>query len=339
GVIPAIPLILIRPFMPESPAWQEKKAAGTLRRPSFREIFAPALLRTTVVTTIMMACAYGAAFGAIQQLPQVVPGLPEVTGQVRSTLLEGLPELSQLPPAQKAQVAGALLRTSRLPQSERAAAVRAIPQINALPAEQQASLAQKLRPAIGRARSRQEHAVASVASYQEIGGLVGRLLLAVLAVWIVSRRGLLRIFQVPGLIILPFLFFWLAQTLAAQSGPGAGDTRLIQTLQMGIFLAGMLTVAQFSFWGNYLPRVYPVHLRGTGESFAANIGGRMIGTAAALLTTNLAGVMPQGASPNPTVQNATQFAYAAAAVGLTVYVIGFLASFWLPEPDREAPAE
>ena len=38
----------------------------------------------------------------------------------------------------------------------------------------------------------------------------------------------------------------------------------------------MLTIAQFSFWGNYLPRVYPTYLRGTGESFAANVGGRML---------------------------------------------------------------
>src|ERR1035437_2576066 len=30
GVIPAIPLIVIRPFLPESPAWQEKKLSGTL---------------------------------------------------------------------------------------------------------------------------------------------------------------------------------------------------------------------------------------------------------------------------------------------------------------------
>jgi hypothetical protein len=36
---------------------------------------------------------------------------------------------------------------------------------------------------------------------------------------------------------------------------------------------------------DYLPRVYPTDLRGTGESFAANVGGRMIGTSAALLTT------------------------------------------------------
>ena len=34
GLIPAIPLILIRPFLPESPKWAAKKAAGTLQRPS-----------------------------------------------------------------------------------------------------------------------------------------------------------------------------------------------------------------------------------------------------------------------------------------------------------------
>ena len=42
GVLPAIPLILIRPFLPESPAWQQKKAAGTLGRPSIAAIFSPA---------------------------------------------------------------------------------------------------------------------------------------------------------------------------------------------------------------------------------------------------------------------------------------------------------
>ena len=78
GVIPAIPLILIRPFLPESPVWQQKKAAGTLKRPSIAELFAPALRRTTIVTTLMFAMSYGAAFGAIQQIPQIVPGLPEV---------------------------------------------------------------------------------------------------------------------------------------------------------------------------------------------------------------------------------------------------------------------
>ena len=71
GVIPALPLILIRPFLPESPVWAEKKRAGTLRRPSIRELFSPALIRTTVVTTLVFAASYGIAFGAIQQLPQI----------------------------------------------------------------------------------------------------------------------------------------------------------------------------------------------------------------------------------------------------------------------------
>jgi hypothetical protein len=99
-------------------------------------------------------------------------------------------------------------------------------------------------------------------------------------------------------------------------------------LKWGVFLAGLVTVAQFSFWGNYLPRVYPLHLRGTGESFAANVGGRMVGTSFAAVTAQLSGVMP-GATPP------TKLAYAAAAVALFVYVIGFLASFALPEPERE----
>ena len=78
GLIPAIPLILIRPFLPESPVWKEKKAAGTLKRPSFAEIFRPAYRKTTLVTALIFACSLGAAFGAIQQLQQIVPGLVQV---------------------------------------------------------------------------------------------------------------------------------------------------------------------------------------------------------------------------------------------------------------------
>src|SRR4030095_7903149 len=116
------PLILIRPFLPESPAWREKKAAGTLKRPSFAELFRPQFARTTIITTIMMACAYAAAFGAIQQVPRIVPGLEEV---------------------------------------------RALP-----------------RPAI-------EKTVSAVQSYQEFGGLAGRVALAALAAYIIGRRRLL----------------------------------------------------------------------------------------------------------------------------------------------------
>ena len=89
-----------------------------------------------------------------------------------------------------------------------------------------------------------------------------------------------------------------------------------------------MTIAQFSFWGNYLPRVYPTYLRGTGESFAANVGGRMIGTSAALVTTQLVAIMPGATAP-------AKLAYASALVGTAAYVIGVTASFWLPEPTRE----
>jgi MFS family permease len=246
GVIPAIPLIVIRPFLPESPAWREKKAAGTLKRPSFAELFVPQFRRTTIVTTIMMACAFGAAFGAIQQVPRMVPGLADV---------------------------------------------RALP-----------------RPA-------QEQTISAVQSFQEFGGLAGRILLAFLAVRIVARRKLLWIFQVPGLMLIPFVFIVAA-------------TASVPILKAGIFIIGLLTIAQFSFWGNYLPRVYPTYLRGTGESFAANVGGRMLGTSAALLTTQIVAFMP-GATPP------TRLAYAAAVVGTAAYVIGFAASLWLPEPKRE----
>src|SRR5204862_3261017 len=87
-------VILIRPFLPESPAWREKKERGTLKRPSFRELFQPAFRRTTLVTTAMFACSFGAAFGAIQLTPQMVPGLlPDQARQIAAARkqLDALP--------------------------------------------------------------------------------------------------------------------------------------------------------------------------------------------------------------------------------------------------------
>jgi MFS family permease len=247
GVVPALPLIVIRPFLPESPAWEQKRAAGTLKRPSLGAIFGPELRRTTLVTTLMFAMSYGAAFGAIQQMPGMVPGLPEV---------------------------------------------RELP-----------------RPA-------QQEAISAVQLWQEIGGLLGRFALAALALVIVSRRWLLRVFQVPGLLIVPLVFLFPAR-------------ENLELFKWGMLIAGFCTVAQFSFWGNYLPRVYPTHLRGTGEGFAANIGGRMLGTSFAYVTTSF--VAPLMSGPPP-----AQLAKAAAAVAAFVYVSGFALSFFLPEPRTEA---
>ena len=109
---------------------------------------------------------------------------------------------------------------------------------------------------------------------QELGGLAGRILLAIGLVTIASKRLLLWLFQVPGLVIIPLVWFWVY--------PNASDY-----FAWGAFLAGACIVAQFSYFGEYLPKAFPVHLRGTGGAFATNVGGRMIGTSAAFLTTNV----------------------------------------------------
>jgi MFS family permease len=246
GVIPALPLILIRPFLPESPKWLAKKQAGTLKRPSLAAIFTPELRRTTIVTTLMFACVYGAAYGAIQQMPRIVPGLPEVVS---------------------------------------------------LPVPQQQTTA------------------SLVQGYQEIGGLLGRLVLAFLAIRIISRRRLLHVFQIPGLLLVPWVF-------------GYAGTHSLDLAKWGMFVTGFLTVSQMSFWGNYLPRVYPTHLRGTGEGFAANIGGRMLGTGFAFLTAQLSNVVP-GTTPS------AKLAYAACIAVTLAYALGFLLSWLLPEPKGE----
>lgn len=247
GLLPAIPLILLRPFLPESPIWKKKKAAGTLKRPSILELFHPMFRKTALVTCLMMACSYGASFGMLQHFARIIPGTPGVR------ILSG--------PAQ-------------------------------------------------------EQRVGALQGVQEIGGLAGRLFMAFLAVRVLSRRRLLRLFQVPGLVLVPLVMF-----LPAARGADLST--------WGIFALGFLTVAQFTYWGNYLPMVYPTYLRGTGESFAANIGGRMLGTSAALLVTTMVGFMP-GGTP------ARQLAYAAGIVGFLAFAIGFTASFWLPEPSLDA---
>jgi MFS family permease len=298
GLVPAIPLLLIRPFLPESPAWARKKSEGTLQRPSFAAVFSPRLRRTTIVTMIMVACSYGAAFGAIQQMSQIAPGL---TTDVAA--------YSEKITTKQEHTNAVLEEHGKKP----------------LPIAKGKAL-EKLS---------EQKLISDYTKVQEIGGLIGRFLLAALAVAIVSRRGLLRVFQVPGLIVMP-LFFWYFLSIpntkyfeVPLDWLGIGSLP-ITNVSLGMMLAGLFTVAQFSFWGNYLPRVYPVHLRGTGESFAANIGGRLIGTSFAFATSLLAAqsFMPGGST-------AARFASAAAVVALFVYLVGSIACFFLPEPKGE----
>lgn len=282
GLLPAIPLILIRPFLPESPKWAAKKQAGTLKRPSFAELFSPEFKRTTIVTTLMFACSYGVAFGAIQQLQQIVPGIDTVKAKIKAAT------------------------DGKAPEQAKAIA----------------------------ARTGQEIA-ANYTKAQELGGLLGRFALAMLVVKVASRRKLLRMFLIPGVFIVPLVFWMYSRGhdivfFSTELNIPGIHTVSVTMLGIGILLAGFFTVAQFSFWGNYLPHVYPMHLRGTGESCAANVGGRMMGTPFAALTQWLA-VLPffaPAAAPANT-------AIIAACIALVLYLANLLFSFILPEPPRD----
>ena len=250
GILPAIPLLTVRPFLPESPIWKRKREEGTLQRPSIMELFRPEFRKTALLSCFMMACAYAASFGMLQHFARIIPGAPEV----------------------------------------------------------------KIV-----AHADQQKIVSALQGVQEVGSLVGRILMAGLAIFVLSRRRLLHIFQIPGLILIPLVVLL----------PAMRDTAMPA---WGIFVLGTVSVAQFSFWGNYLPTLYPTHLRGTGESFAANVGGRMLGTSAALITTTIVTYMPGGSVTR-------QLGYAAGIVGFVAYAAGFVGSFWLSEPREELITE
>src|SRR5882672_4422795 len=53
GMLPAIPIALLLPFVPESRVWRERRALGTLKRPSFGALFSPELRRVTLLTAAL----------------------------------------------------------------------------------------------------------------------------------------------------------------------------------------------------------------------------------------------------------------------------------------------
>jgi MFS family permease len=245
GLIPALPLLIVRPFLPESRIWQEKKLAGTLRRPSIAGLFSPGLRRTTLVTSFLVACSFALPYGAIQQTVQVIHDLPEVRN---------------LTPRQA------------------------------------------------------EQAVSAVQFFQEIGGIIGRLALAIVVTRIASQRRLLRTLFGTCMVAFSWLYF-------------IGATGHLIQVEIGIVVVSLLFNGLHSFWGNFLPRVLPTHLRGTGESFAMNVGGRTIGVTAALITTQLANILPAQSA-------GARLAYAAGLVAASACGAGLLGSFWLPEPTN-----
>lgn len=369
GLLPAIPIALLLPFVPESLVWREGREKGTLKRPSFGELFAPGLRRVTIVTTLLSACAYAAAFGALQLTPlRVTPGLPELAEQRQAlkplqdearTLNEQL--LAALPAFKKAQeeVPGlaslaaerarvrvaqrATRKASEDPKAEETKKNEAKAQLGKLVArfsgldtnlteltvsQPDAKKAvverEKILKLIGDNRDKQEPLDTAIKAqgntmqfYQETGGLIGRIILALLLVAAISRRNLLRLFVVPGLVLFPVTYLLLYHQSAS-------------AMQWGIFACGLMVVSQFSYFGEYLPKVFPVHLRGTGGSFATNVGGRMIGTSASFLTTNI--LAPMVGSK----LTFDQVAMACGLVGAVVFAIALVLTFFLPEPKESA---
>jgi len=370
GLLPAIPIALLLPFVPESQVWLERRRAGTLRRPSFRELFSPALRRTTLVTAALSACAYGVAFGALQLTPtRIVPGLPDLAEQQKaltplraeaaqlnqqlntnviprfenaSAEVAGLRELA----GKRAKVRIALraaqttATNTNAPETERSAARTNLGSLTNTLAQLDAELNQltaarpeakmvvlereRILGQLGANRAKQSEPDTVIKTrgkdmqlWQEVGGLLGRIALAIGLAIAVSRIALLRFFVVPGVLVLPLTYYWLFRNEPA-------------FFQWGVAVAGFLTVAQFSYFGEYLPKVFPLHLRGTGGSFATNVGGRMLGTSAAFITAGpVAKYVVGGQTP-------AHVATAAAIVGTSMFVLAFALSFLLPEPKADA---
>lgn len=295
GILPAIPIALLLPFVPESKVWKDKKAAGILKRPSFGALFAPELRRVTIVTAVLSACAYGIAFGALQLTPlRVAPGLPE--------LVDTSKKMAPLRKQAAEQAIAAKKAAAGSPEAAAAKAALAEVKKNMAPLD-------KSVKEVGN----------KVQFYQEMGGLVGRILLAVLLVVGLSRVALLKVFQVPALVLLPLTYLYFYNTGGA-------------TFMWAYALCGLVTVAQFSYFGEYLPKVFPMHLRGTGGSFATNVGGRMIGTSMAFVTTNLIAPMISG---DPTKILPIHVAKAAGYVGGGIALLALVVGFFLPEPKGE----
>lgn len=162
-------------------------------------------------------------------------------------------------------------------------------------------------------RMEQEQTISVVHFLQDFGGLVGRVAVALLALRWITRRQVVRTFQLPALILVPLVF------------ATAPHSNLV-ILAGGAFLCGVLVNAQVNFVGNYLPQMYPTRLRGTGESFAISVGGRFIGAATAFVTPWLANFTP-GANASQ------QLAFACAAIAVVACVFGWVTSHFLVEPD------
>jgi hypothetical protein len=98
-----------------------------------------------------------------------------------------------------------------------------------------------------------EQTVSSVQLLQELGGVAGRIIFVRLVIRIAAQRSRLFLFLVSALLVYAWMYLYSA-------------TRSLTQLQAGMFLAALVFNGLYSFWGNYLPNVFPTYLCGTGET-------------------------------------------------------------------------
>ena len=361
GLIPAIPLILIRPFLPESPQWQKKKDAGQLKRPSLAALFAPQFKRTTIIITLLFALAYGGAFGALQHMRLILPKAPEVATDSITAKTEA-EKAAQAKNLDKKKTAIAGKKAFKAAEGVHVAHVTKVQEVGGLFGRALMAMVMVIVVARGTANILPFVGWSVLAVFLIYESLMGfglkftdpsnpdaKVLTAHLMClgkgilfggiigipvwWLTTRltnylkdapcRSVLRAFQLPGIFLMPLIFgFLIANSLSSA--------------YIGVFIAGMLVIGQFTFWGNMLPRYFPVHLRGTGESFAANIGGRLIGTSFAFLVFTVTDEKWQGLFPQSLhgIEGfSMRVAYTTAAIGFFVFALGWFIAGKLPDPQ------
>ena len=253
-----------------------------------RELFSPEFRRTTIVTTIMFACSYGVAFGAIQQIA--------------------------------ADRAGARYGARESGEGDRG----------------QAGAEAK----VAAARATQE-IVANYTKAQETGGLFGRFALAMLVAHVASRQRLLRMFLIPGIVVLPLVFWAFSRghemvfvSFDMSWLPGFHQVS-ITLLGLGIFLAGFLHGGPVQLLGQLLAArvsrcICAARARALRRTSAAGCSARR----SPIVTQQLAVLaMIPGATPS------AKTALVAAGVAFALYLINLILSFLLPEPQQGAIAE
>ena len=125
----------------------KKKDAGELKRARISDLFSPQLKKTTIVATILFALAYGAAFGSLQQMRLIIPDTPQVKAAAATAA-----ENAQTEAKEAGKPAKAIMIAGK-----------------------KAS------------KGAEQGAAAKVTKVQEVGGLFGRAIMALLIVAIIAR--------------------------------------------------------------------------------------------------------------------------------------------------------